>query len=121
MKDGVVFSLMEEHGNLEEEHASAGKRAKKAVAAAVDHEDVDPKKEQDRLNNQLSMTLMQLLTTFASVLGTVGLVICPFPLLVVIFALIAIRWRFTPGGRLWRRSDSTRSCDLLCMLRILKH
>ncbi|KAJ6465868.1 multidrug resistance-associated ABC transporter [Mycena sanguinolenta] len=50
MKDGVIFSkLMEEYGNLDEEHASEGKGAKKAVAVAVDQEDADPKKEQAAL------------------------------------------------------------------------
>ncbi|KAJ7353075.1 multidrug resistance-associated ABC transporter [Mycena albidolilacea] len=43
-------------------------------------------KDQDTLDNQLSMTLMQLLTTFASVIGTVGLVFYTFPLLGIIFA-----------------------------------
>ncbi|KAF7373650.1 Oligomycin resistance ATP-dependent permease YOR1 [Mycena sanguinolenta] len=47
-------------------------------------------KDQDTLDNQLSMTLMQLLMTFASVLGTVGLVFYTFPLLGIIFAPMAI-------------------------------
>ncbi|KAF7373644.1 Oligomycin resistance ATP-dependent permease YOR1 [Mycena sanguinolenta] len=47
-------------------------------------------KDQDTLDTQLSMTLMQLWTTFAAVLGTVGLVFYTFPLLGIIFAPMAI-------------------------------
>ncbi|KAF8160432.1 hypothetical protein K438DRAFT_1985689 [Mycena galopus ATCC 62051] len=75
-------------------------------------------KDQDTLDNQLSMTLMQLLTTFASVLGTVGLVFYTFPLLGIIFAPMAVAyylWRSITGARLWRRNGSTRSCDRHCM------
>ncbi|KAJ7630119.1 multidrug resistance-associated ABC transporter [Mycena polygramma] len=69
-------------------------------------------KDQDTLDNQLSMTLMQLLTTFASVIGTVGLVFYTFPLLGIIFApmgilyyLVAIYYR--------RSSVETKRLDSL--------
>ncbi|KAJ7852952.1 multidrug resistance-associated ABC transporter [Mycena leptocephala] len=47
-------------------------------------------KDQDVLDNQLSMTLMQLLSTFSAVIGTVGLVFYIFPYLGIIFAPMAI-------------------------------
>ncbi|KAJ7832830.1 multidrug resistance-associated ABC transporter [Mycena leptocephala] len=47
-------------------------------------------KDQDVLDNQLSMTLMQLLSTFSAVIGTVGLVFYIFPYLGIIFAPMAV-------------------------------
>ncbi|KAF9067926.1 multidrug resistance-associated ABC transporter [Rhodocollybia butyracea] len=47
-------------------------------------------KDQDTLDSQLTMTLMQFLSTFSSVLGTVALVFYTFPLLGTIFAPMTI-------------------------------
>ncbi|KAK7050453.1 oligomycin resistance ATP-dependent permease YOR1 [Favolaschia claudopus] len=47
-------------------------------------------KDQDTLDNQLSMTLMQLLSTFSNVIGTVALVFYTFPYLGIIFAPMAV-------------------------------
>ncbi|KAJ7658484.1 multidrug resistance-associated ABC transporter [Mycena rosella] len=47
-------------------------------------------KDQDTLDNELSLTLMQLLTTFSSVIGTVFLVFYTFPYLGIIFAPMAV-------------------------------
>ncbi|KAJ7459489.1 multidrug resistance-associated ABC transporter [Mycena galericulata] len=47
-------------------------------------------KDQDTLDNELSMTLMQLLSTFSSVIGTVVLVFYTFPLLGIIFAPMSV-------------------------------
>ncbi|KAJ7270615.1 multidrug resistance-associated ABC transporter [Mycena haematopus] len=69
-------------------------------------------KDQDTLDNQLSMTLMQLLTTFASVLGTVGLVFYTFPLLGIIFAPMAILYYLV--ALYYRRSSvETKRLDSL--------
>ncbi|KAF8124850.1 hypothetical protein K438DRAFT_2034116 [Mycena galopus ATCC 62051] len=69
-------------------------------------------KDQDTLDNQLSMTLMQLLTTFASVLGTVGLVFYTFPLLGIIFAPMAVAYYLV--ALYYRRSSvETKRLDSL--------
>ncbi|KAJ7123757.1 multidrug resistance-associated ABC transporter [Mycena epipterygia] len=47
-------------------------------------------KDQDTLDNELAMTLSQLLSTFSSVVGTVFLVFYTFPLLGIIFAPMSV-------------------------------
>ncbi|KAF5354262.1 hypothetical protein D9756_007067 [Leucocoprinus leucothites] len=47
-------------------------------------------KDQDTLDNELSMTLMQFLNMFANILGTVALVFYTFPYLGIIFAPMAV-------------------------------
>ncbi|KAJ7172563.1 multidrug resistance-associated ABC transporter [Mycena filopes] len=69
-------------------------------------------KDQDTLDNELSMTLMQLLTSFASVLGTVALVFYTFPYLGIIFAPMAIMYYLV--ALYYRRSSvETKRLDSL--------
>jgi len=69
-------------------------------------------KDQDTLDNQLSMTLMQLLTTFSNVVGTVALVFYTFPLLGIIFAPMAILYYLV--ALYYRRSSvETKRLDSL--------
>ncbi|KIY72285.1 multidrug resistance-associated ABC transporter [Cylindrobasidium torrendii FP15055 ss-10] len=50
-------------------------------------------KDQDTLDNDLPMTLIQFLTTLASVIGTIGLVFYTFPYLGIMFApMLVIYW-----------------------------
>ncbi|KAJ7746241.1 multidrug resistance-associated ABC transporter [Mycena metata] len=69
-------------------------------------------KDQDTLDNELSLTLMQLLTSFASVLGTVALVFYTFPLLGIIFAPMAVMYYLV--ALYYRRSSvETKRLDSL--------
>jgi ABC-type multidrug transport system fused ATPase/permease subunit len=92
-------------------------------------------KDQDTIDQELSLTLYQLLSSFMNVLGTVGLVFYTFPFLGIIFAPLGacgcgtvycavlmvvqacctMSRRRTTAGRPSRRSGSTRSCGLRCM------
>ncbi|KAJ7036806.1 multidrug resistance-associated ABC transporter [Mycena alexandri] len=69
-------------------------------------------KDQDTLDNELSLTLMQLLTSLSSVLGTVALVFYTFPLLGIIFAPMAIMYYLV--ALYYRRSSvETKRLDSL--------
>ncbi|KAJ7163116.1 multidrug resistance-associated ABC transporter [Mycena filopes] len=69
-------------------------------------------KDQDTLDNELSMTLMALLSSFASVLGTVALVFYTFPYLGIIFAPMAIMYYLV--ALYYRRSSvETKRLDSL--------
>ncbi|KAJ7175337.1 multidrug resistance-associated ABC transporter [Mycena filopes] len=69
-------------------------------------------KDQDTLDNELSMTLMSLLSSFASVLGTVALVFYTFPYLGIIFAPMAIMYYLV--ALYYRRSSvETKRLDSL--------
>ncbi|KAJ7457054.1 multidrug resistance-associated ABC transporter [Mycena latifolia] len=69
-------------------------------------------KDQDTLDNELSMTLMQLLSTFSSVLGTVALVFYTFPYLGIIFAPMSVLYYLV--SLYYRRSSvETKRLDSL--------
>ncbi|KAF8578287.1 multidrug resistance-associated ABC transporter [Ramaria rubella] len=69
-------------------------------------------KDQDVLDNQISSTLYQLLSSFSAVVGTVALVFYTFPLLGIIFAPLSILyWAF---GTFYRRTSvETKRLDSL--------
>ncbi|KXN89182.1 Multidrug resistance-associated protein 1 [Leucoagaricus sp. SymC.cos] len=69
-------------------------------------------KDQDTLDNELSMTLMQFLNTFASILGTVALVFYTFPYLGILFAPMVILYYIV--ATFYRRSSvETKRLDSL--------
>ncbi|KAJ3915478.1 multidrug resistance-associated ABC transporter [Lentinula edodes] len=69
-------------------------------------------KDQDTLDSTLTMTLMQFLNTFSSVLGTVALVFYTFPLLGIIFAPMTVFYYFI--SIYYRRSSvETKRLDSL--------
>ncbi|KAJ4474268.1 multidrug resistance-associated ABC transporter [Lentinula aciculospora] len=69
-------------------------------------------KDQDTLDSALTMTLMQFLNTFSSVLGTVALVFYTFPLLGIIFAPMTVFYYFI--SIYYRRSSvETKRLDSL--------
>ncbi|KAF7297335.1 Multidrug resistance-associated ABC transporter protein [Mycena indigotica] len=69
-------------------------------------------KDQDTLDNELSMNTFQLLTTFSSVLGTVALVFYTFPYLGIIFApMIVLYYMISSYYR--RSSVETKRLDSL--------
>lgn len=69
-------------------------------------------KDQDTLDSQLMMTMMQFLSTFSSVLGTVALVFYTFPLLGIIFAPLMVLYYFT-SNYYRRTSVETKRLDSL--------
>ncbi|KAE9399630.1 multidrug resistance-associated ABC transporter [Gymnopus androsaceus JB14] len=69
-------------------------------------------KDQDTLDSQLMTTMMQFLSTFSSVLGTVALVFYTFPLLGIIFAPLMILYYFT-SNYYRRTSVETKRLDSL--------
>ncbi|KAJ7054729.1 multidrug resistance-associated ABC transporter [Mycena amicta] len=69
-------------------------------------------KDQDTLDNELSMTLFQLLTTFSSVLGTVALVFYTFPYLGIIFAPMVVLY-YMVSSYYRRSSVETKRLDSL--------
>ncbi|KAJ7658502.1 multidrug resistance-associated ABC transporter [Mycena rosella] len=71
-------------------------------------------KDQDTLDNELSMTLMQLLSTFSSVIGTVFLVFYTFPYLGIIFAPMAVLYY---GVSVYYRRSSVETKRLDSLMR----
>ncbi|CAA7270432.1 unnamed protein product [Cyclocybe aegerita] len=69
-------------------------------------------KDQDTLDNELSMTMTQALSTFSSVLGTVALVFYTFPYLGIIFAPMSVLYYLV--ATYYRRSSvETKRLDSL--------
>ncbi|KII85509.1 hypothetical protein PLICRDRAFT_145262 [Plicaturopsis crispa FD-325 SS-3] len=69
-------------------------------------------KDQDTLDTELSLTLYQFLSTFASVLGTVALVFYTFPYLGIIFAPLTVLYLYVASY--YRRSSvETKRLDSL--------
>ncbi|KAF9447357.1 multidrug resistance-associated ABC transporter [Macrolepiota fuliginosa MF-IS2] len=69
-------------------------------------------KDQDTLDNELSMTLNQFLNTFSSILGTVALVFYTFPLLGILFGPMAVMYYLV--SMYYRRSSvETKRLDSL--------
>ncbi|KAJ6578750.1 multidrug resistance-associated ABC transporter [Mycena vulgaris] len=71
-------------------------------------------KDQDTLDNELSMTSIQLLTSFSSVIGTVFLVFYTFPYLGIIFAPMAVLYY---GVSLYYRRSSVETKRLDSLMR----
>ncbi|KAH9476201.1 ABC-type transporter cicA [Psilocybe cubensis] len=69
-------------------------------------------KDQDTLDTELSMTLMQFLSTFSSVIGTVALVFYTFPYLGIIFAPLSILY-YIVASYYRRSSVETKRLDSL--------
>lgn len=69
-------------------------------------------RDQDILDSQLMLTMMQFLSTFSSVLGTVALVFYTFPLLGIIFAPLMVLYYFT-SNYYRRTSVETKRLDSL--------
>ncbi|KAF8884421.1 ATP-dependent bile acid permease [Gymnopilus junonius] len=69
-------------------------------------------KDQDTLDNELSLTLLQFLSTFSSVMGTVGLVFYTFPYLGILFVPLSIMYWLV--ATYYRRSSvETKRLDSL--------
>ncbi|PPQ81812.1 hypothetical protein CVT25_013648 [Psilocybe cyanescens] len=69
-------------------------------------------KDQDTLDTELSMTLMQFLSTFSSVIGTVALVFYTFPYLGIIFAPLSVLY-YIVASYYRRSSVETKRLDSL--------
>ncbi|KAF8962130.1 multidrug resistance-associated ABC transporter [Flammula alnicola] len=69
-------------------------------------------KDQDTLDTELAMTLMQFLSTFSSVLGTVALVFYTFPYLGIIFLPLSILY-YVVAAYYRRSSVETKRLDSL--------
>jgi ABC-type multidrug transport system fused ATPase/permease subunit len=69
-------------------------------------------KDQDTIDQELSLTLYQLLSSFMNVLGTVGLVFYTFPLLGIIFAPLGVLY-YMAATYYRRTSVETKRLDSL--------
>lgn len=69
-------------------------------------------KDQDTLDNELSMTLLQFLNTFSSILGTIALVFYTFPYLGILFGPMAVMY-YVVASYYRKSSVETKRLDSL--------